>query len=143
MYVDLTQGLNAGIPQFTSAPGTRARIVWVRDNRVINDFALMPPMLQHLFGYDVIDTGLVLAPRGIGVLVRRAEVERDRIVVGIARLAAVELHLQRRGAAPGPGKVGVTARAVPASSLLWGAPGGHRSDISGIVRAPPARSRVS
>ncbi len=30
--------------------------------------ALMPPMLQQLFGYDVIDTGLVLMPRGVGVL---------------------------------------------------------------------------
>lgn len=30
--------------------------------------ALMPPMLQGLFGYDVIDTGLVLMPRGVGVL---------------------------------------------------------------------------
>ncbi|OYW44481.1 MAG: EmrB/QacA family drug resistance transporter [Sphingomonadales bacterium 32-68-7] len=31
--------------------------------------ALMPPMLQGLFGYDVVDTGLVLMPRGVGVLV--------------------------------------------------------------------------
>lgn len=31
--------------------------------------ALLPPMLQSLFGYDVIDTGLVLMPRGIGVLI--------------------------------------------------------------------------
>ncbi len=31
--------------------------------------ALMPPMLQHLFGYSVIDTGLVLMPRGVGVLI--------------------------------------------------------------------------
>ena len=31
--------------------------------------ALLPPMLQHLFGYSVIDTGLVLMPRGIGVLI--------------------------------------------------------------------------
>lgn len=30
--------------------------------------ALLPPMLQRLFGYDVIDTGLVLMPRGVGVL---------------------------------------------------------------------------
>ena len=30
--------------------------------------ALLPPMLQQLLGYDVIDTGLVLMPRGIGVL---------------------------------------------------------------------------
>lgn len=31
--------------------------------------ALLPPMLQHLFGYGVIDTGLVLMPRGVGVLI--------------------------------------------------------------------------
>jgi MFS transporter, DHA2 family, multidrug resistance protein len=31
--------------------------------------ALLPPMLQGLFGYPVIDTGLLLAPRGVGVLV--------------------------------------------------------------------------
>lgn len=31
--------------------------------------ALMPPMLQNLFGYGVVDTGLVLMPRGVGVLI--------------------------------------------------------------------------
>ena len=31
--------------------------------------ALLPPMLQRLFGYGVIDTGLVLMPRGVGTLV--------------------------------------------------------------------------
>ena len=31
--------------------------------------ALLPPMLQGLFGYGVIDTGMVLMPRGVGVLV--------------------------------------------------------------------------
>ena len=31
--------------------------------------ALLPPMLQGLFSYDVIDTGLVLMPRGVGVLI--------------------------------------------------------------------------
>jgi len=31
--------------------------------------ALLPPMLQQLFSYDVIDTGMVLMPRGVGVLV--------------------------------------------------------------------------
>jgi DHA2 family multidrug resistance protein len=30
--------------------------------------ALMPPMLQQLFGYSVLTTGLVIAPRGIGVM---------------------------------------------------------------------------
>jgi MFS transporter, DHA2 family, multidrug resistance protein len=33
------------------------------------NMALLPPMLQHLFGYGVIDTGLALTPRGIGVLI--------------------------------------------------------------------------
>lgn len=31
--------------------------------------ALLPPMLQGLFDYGVIDTGMVLMPRGVGVLV--------------------------------------------------------------------------
>ncbi|HEU4651180.1 MAG TPA: DHA2 family efflux MFS transporter permease subunit [Croceibacterium sp.] len=31
--------------------------------------ALLPPMLQGLFGYDVIDTGMVLMPRGVGELI--------------------------------------------------------------------------
>src|SRR3546814_6760421 len=30
--------------------------------------ALLPPMLQNLFGWPVIDTGVVLALRGIGIL---------------------------------------------------------------------------
>jgi len=30
--------------------------------------ALLPPMLQSLFGYPVIDTGVMMAPRGVGVL---------------------------------------------------------------------------
>lgn len=31
--------------------------------------ALLPPMLQQLYGYPVIDTGLLLMPRGVGVLI--------------------------------------------------------------------------
>lgn len=31
-------------------------------------FALFPPMLQSLFGYTVLDTGILLAPRGVGIL---------------------------------------------------------------------------
>jgi|TARA_R100000501_G_scaffold17911_1_gene34650 DHA2 family multidrug resistance protein len=34
--------------------------------------ALLPTMLQQLYGYPVIDTGLLLAPRGIGVLISMA-----------------------------------------------------------------------
>lgn len=31
--------------------------------------ALLPPMLQQLFGYPTVTTGLVLAPRGVGTLI--------------------------------------------------------------------------
>ncbi len=31
--------------------------------------ALLPPMLQGLFGYNVVDTGMALMPRGVGVLI--------------------------------------------------------------------------
>lgn len=31
--------------------------------------ALLPPMLQNLFGYPVMTTGLVLAPRGVGTMI--------------------------------------------------------------------------
>lgn len=31
--------------------------------------ALLPPMLQRIWNYPVIDTGLLLAPRGVGVLI--------------------------------------------------------------------------
>ncbi|MBL8647783.1 MAG: DHA2 family efflux MFS transporter permease subunit [Sphingosinicella sp.] len=34
--------------------------------------ALLPPMLQAIYGYPVLDTGLMLAPRGIGVLISMA-----------------------------------------------------------------------
>jgi MFS transporter, DHA2 family, multidrug resistance protein len=34
--------------------------------------ALLPPMLQSLFGYPVIDAGLLLAPRGVGIVVSMA-----------------------------------------------------------------------
>lgn len=30
--------------------------------------ALLPPMLQSIYGYSVLDTGLLLAPRGVGTL---------------------------------------------------------------------------
>ncbi len=31
-------------------------------------FALLPPMMQNLYGYTVFDTGILLAPRGVGIL---------------------------------------------------------------------------
>lgn len=32
-------------------------------------FALLPPMFQSIYGYTVFDTGVLLAPRGIGILI--------------------------------------------------------------------------
>ena len=55
--------------------------------------ALLPPMLQRLFGYSVIDTGWALMPRGLGtlismqlsgVLVRREVDARVLVVTGFA-----------------------------------------------------------
>ncbi|TXC69039.1 DHA2 family efflux MFS transporter permease subunit [Sphingorhabdus soli] len=34
--------------------------------------ALLPPLLQTLYGYPVLDTGLLLMPRGVGVLISMA-----------------------------------------------------------------------
>ena len=34
----------------------------------ISIFALLPPMMQNLYGYTVYDTGVLLAPRGLGVV---------------------------------------------------------------------------
>lgn len=36
---------------------------------VFATLALLPPMLQNLMGFDVLSTGFVLAPRGVGVLI--------------------------------------------------------------------------
>ncbi len=35
-------------------------------------FALLPPMLQSIYGYTVFDTGVLLAPRGLGILIAMA-----------------------------------------------------------------------
>lgn len=66
--------------------------------------ALLPPMLQRLFGYSVIDTGLSLMPRGVGtlitmqisgVLVRRGVDPRLLMALGfgIAALSLWEMSL--------------------------------------------------
>lgn len=52
--------------------------------------ALLPPMLQSLFGYPVLDTGLLLMPRGIGIVISMGvagqAIQRNvdpRILVGV------------------------------------------------------------
>ncbi len=60
--------------------------------------ALMPPMLENLYGYSVYDAGLLLAPRGVGVLVSMMIASRliartgPRLLVGTGfTIAAVSL----------------------------------------------------
>lgn len=59
--------------------------------------ALLPPMLQHLFNYSVIDTGMTLMPRGVGtlismqlsgILVRRGFDARTLVACGFALAGA-------------------------------------------------------
>ncbi len=44
--------------------------------------ALLPPMLQNLYGYSVYDTGILLAPRGVGVLLSMIIATRTIAIVG-------------------------------------------------------------
>lgn len=43
-------------------------IMFVLGMVLLASMALIPPMLQNVFGYPVMETGLVLAPRGIGAM---------------------------------------------------------------------------
>ena len=58
--------------------------------------ALLPPMLQTLFGYPVLDTGFLLVPRGIGIVfsmyIAGQAIQRGfdpRILVGVGLVIAV------------------------------------------------------
>ncbi|WP_375392519.1 DHA2 family efflux MFS transporter permease subunit [uncultured Sphingomonas sp.] len=57
--------------------------------------ALLPPMLQSLFGYPVLDTGLLLVPRGVGIVASMWVAGRllargvdPRLMVGLGLLIA-------------------------------------------------------
>jgi len=43
---------------------------------LLTTMALLPPFLQNLMGYPVIDVGLILAPRGFGTMIAMATVGR-------------------------------------------------------------------
>jgi DHA2 family multidrug resistance protein len=66
--------------------------------------ALLPPMLQRLYGYPVLDTGLLLMPRGFGVVVSMFVAAKltergfdPRILVGVGfAIAAVSLWQMTR-----------------------------------------------
>lgn len=62
--------------------------------------ALLPPYMQNLMGYPVLDTGMILAPRGIGTLVSMIAVtklsqrfdSRSMVLFGLL-VTAYSLHL--------------------------------------------------
>ncbi len=49
---------------------------FVTGTLLLAGMALLPPMLQHLFGYPTVTTGLVLAPRGVGTLISMTVIGR-------------------------------------------------------------------
>ena len=59
---------------------------------LFSGLALLPPLLQNLMGYPVIETGLVMAPRGVGTMVSMIIVGR---LVGQRRPAHAGLRRHR------------------------------------------------
>lgn len=67
---------------------------------LFSGLALLPPMLQKLMGYPVIETGLVMAPRGVGTMISMILVgrlvgrfdARGLVIFGLA-VTAWSLHL--------------------------------------------------
>lgn len=83
--------------------------------------ALLPPLLQNLLGYPVIDTGLLMAPRGFGVLISMWIATRCITIVGPRALvatgfgiAALSLWLMSRWS------LDVTAEIIIANGFLQG-----------------------
>ena len=82
LYVFLTHSLTAKHP-FMHPELFRDRnfvaglvLIFIVGSILLATLALLPPMLQNLMGYPVITTGLVTAPRGVGMMVAMIVVGR-------------------------------------------------------------------
>ncbi|ARE41209.1 Inner membrane component of tripartite multidrug resistance system [Rhodovulum sp. P5] len=60
---------------------------------LFSGLALLPPLLQHIMGYPVVTTGLVMAPRGVGTMISMILAGRLVNRVGAQRLILVGLAL--------------------------------------------------
>lgn len=75
LWIFLVHLFTARAPLFSRAMLTDRNLVTAMGFMIVigivmfASMALLPPMLQNLFGWPVIDTGLVLAVRGIGILI--------------------------------------------------------------------------
>lgn len=114
--------------------------------------ALLPPMLQRLFNYTVIDTGLALMPRGVGTLIsmqiagiltRRGVDARPMVALGFAlggismlemagwSLAVDEYHVMMSGFVQG---LGMGFVFIPLNSSAFATlPATLRTDGSSLI----------
>ncbi|MBE2276266.1 MAG: DHA2 family efflux MFS transporter permease subunit [Rhodobacteraceae bacterium] len=60
---------------------------------LLSSLALLPPMLSRIFGYPVVTTGLVMAPRGVGTMISMLLVGRLVRVVDPRKLVVAGLLL--------------------------------------------------
>lgn len=60
---------------------------------LLSSLALLPPMLSRIFGYPVVTTGLVMAPRGVGTMISMLLVGRLVRVVDPRKLVVAGLSL--------------------------------------------------
>lgn len=67
---------------------------------MFSGLALLPPLLQNLMGYPVIETGLVMAPRGIGTMISMifvgrlvGKIDARLLVFGGLAATAYSLHM--------------------------------------------------
>jgi MFS transporter, DHA2 family, multidrug resistance protein len=112
--------------------------------------ALIPPMLEQLFGYPVIDAGMLMAPRGVGLLIatlifsRLAAKVDIRWMIGFGMLLTVwSLEMMTRftlGMGQGPVAIsgfvqgiGMGFVVMPLNVLAFAAiPPQQRTDASGL-----------
>lgn len=72
--------------------------IFVVEIILLASLALLPPMLSRIFGYPVMTTGLVMAPRGVGTMISMLLVGRlvrrvDPRVLVVAGLSLTALSL--------------------------------------------------
>lgn len=95
--------------------------IFVIGMTLFSGLALLPPLLQKLMGYPVIETGLVMAPRGVGTMVSMLLVgrlverfdPRALVLCGLG-LTAWSLHLMAGF------ETGMDARPVIVSGVMQG-----------------------
>ena len=79
----------------TAISSTALVFIFIIGIILLATMALLPPMLQNLFGYPVVTVGMVMAPRGIGTMVSMLVVGRLVRRVDARVLVALRPHPDR------------------------------------------------